>query len=142
MDFLLWHWELLIAGILGCASHWLLFIRGELDRYSVLILSSFMVFYCITFSVFILQEPTLINAALLTTLVSCMFLTSLATSIAVYRLALHRLKHFPGSERDAVTKWSAVRQSSLDNQYHHTLARLHAKFGDYVRTGRVPIASP
>jgi hypothetical protein len=69
-------------------------------------------------------------------LASISFLAGLGASTVVYRLFFHRLRHFPGPLGAKISRlhtlW-ATKCSGL--RYHFELEKLHAEFGDFVRTG-------
>jgi hypothetical protein len=64
------------------------------------------------------------------------FLAGLGTSTVVYRLLFHRLRNFPGPLGAKISRFHTVwvtKRTGL--RYHLELERLHAEFGDFVRTG-------
>jgi hypothetical protein len=64
------------------------------------------------------------------------FLAGLGTGTVVYRLLCHRLRHFPGPLGAKISRFHTVwvtKRTGL--RYHLELERLHAEFGDFVRTG-------
>ncbi|KAF1830897.1 cytochrome P450 67 [Decorospora gaudefroyi] len=63
------------------------------------------------------------------------FNIAVLTSIAVYRLAFHRCRTFPGPLGAKVTKFYAARLSAKNVQYYKELAKMHGQYGDFVRTG-------
>ncbi|KAE8378838.1 cytochrome P450 [Aspergillus bertholletiae] len=68
----------------------------------------------------------------------CLYLSSLFSSIAVYRVFFHQLRHFPGPRLAAVSKlWHVWRCRS--SRGHHVLEDWHHKYGTFVRTGPAEI---
>lgn len=63
------------------------------------------------------------------------FNTGLLFSIAVYRLLFHRCCNFPGPLPAKISRFYAAYLSAKDVQYYKELAKMHAKYGDFVRTG-------
>jgi hypothetical protein len=63
------------------------------------------------------------------------FNTGLLASIAVYRLAFHRCRNFPGPVAARLTRFYAASLSARNVQYYKELANMHAQYGDFVRTG-------
>lgn len=64
------------------------------------------------------------------------FLAGLGASTVIYRLLFHRLREFPGPLGAKISRLHTVwvtQRSGL--RYHLELERLHAEFGDFVRTG-------
>jgi hypothetical protein len=63
------------------------------------------------------------------------FNTSLLLSIGVYRLVFHRCRKFPGPVAAKLTRFYAASLSAKNVQYYKELANLHARYGNFVRTG-------
>lgn len=58
------------------------------------------------------------------------------SSIAVYRLLFHRCKKFPGPFGAKLSRFYAASLSAKDVKYYKELAKMHAQYGDFVRTGQ------
>jgi hypothetical protein len=69
------------------------------------------------------------------------FNAGLVTSITIYRLFLHRLRHFPGPWGAKLSRFYAVKLASKNLQYHLELQQMHRKYGDFVRTGKLLMVS-
>lgn len=83
---------------------------------------------------FVFQDCSGIQALLEASLISACYLSSLFTSILVYRLSFHRLGTFPGPVLARSSKlWHAWKVRYSKN--HLLLDRLHHQYGDFVRTG-------
>lgn len=126
---------LLLALILGIASHHSIFIRGELNDYADRILFAFLAGYTFLIVIESSLEDSLVSGLLAATVLFALFQIGLCGSILTYRLFFHRLRSFPGSYFDAASNWSAVFRARSRNQYHLELASLHERYGDFVRTG-------
>ncbi|KAH7389742.1 cytochrome P450 67 [Phaeosphaeria sp. MPI-PUGE-AT-0046c] len=63
------------------------------------------------------------------------FNTGLLSSIALYRVAFHRCRRFPGPFAAKLTRFYAAKLSAKDVKYYKELARMHHQYGDFVRTG-------
>ncbi len=62
------------------------------------------------------------------------YLSSLISSIAIYRLYFHRLRAFPGPRLAALSKlWHVY--MCRDSRGHHVLEDLYQRYGPMVRTG-------
>ncbi|KAI0110725.1 benzoate 4-monooxygenase cytochrome P450 [Nemania sp. FL0031] len=115
-------WKVFATGsLLGITLHQLLFIRGEWHLQSHVIVVSHI---C---ALFILLVFNTIYFAII-------YVTSLLTSIAIYRLFFHRLRNFPGPRLAALTKlWHVWK--CRDSRGHHVLEAWHQQYGPLVRTG-------
>ena len=127
--------EVLTAGVAGILSHNLIFIRGEWHLQATRVLE----FYCLLYALIIVLEIRYNGFALLPAVVSAsrifaFYATSLYTSMAVYRSAFHRLRHFPGPFLARFSKlWHLFH--CLGSKNHLLLDNLHDQYGDFVRTG-------
>lgn len=70
------------------------------------------------------------------------FNTALLGSIGAYRLLFHRLRRFPGPLGAKITKFYAARLAAKDVQYYKEVAKMHARYGDIVRTGMLEKRKP
>ncbi|KAI9747648.1 MAG: Phosphatidylinositol-4-phosphate 5-kinase, partial [Chaenotheca gracillima] len=130
-----WEVELAAAITLGIVSHLTIFIHSELDRFAAIILAGFVTTFAILVAILSVQERSLIGGLMLATILFAAFQSALGLSIVIYRLFFHRIAPFPGPAADAVSKWRAARRAQTTEQYRLELARLHARYGDYVRIG-------
>ena len=125
-----------LAGAAGVLSHVCFFIRGEhhlnapyIFRFYLALGICFYLFYWRTLdgcSSCALQASAT-NLAV--------YFSSLFSSIFVYRVFFHRIRHFPGPFLAGTSKLYHVSQIRNSDQYLF-LERLHQKYGDFVRTGR------
>jgi hypothetical protein len=132
---LLYAIEFLIAAALGIISHLTIFIRSELDQYAAIIAFSFAIAFIILLLLATVQESSLLDGLGLAIALFLSFQGALGLSITAYRLFFHRTCQFRGPKLGTASKWVAARRAKKDGQYHLYLARLHAEFGDIVRTG-------
>jgi hypothetical protein len=63
------------------------------------------------------------------------FNTAVLSSIAVYRLAFHRCRQFPGPFAAKITRFYAASLSAKNVRYYKELASMHEQYGDFVRSG-------
>lgn len=67
------------------------------------------------------------------------YLAALFTSMTIYRLYFHRLRHFPGPRLAAISKlWHVAH--CLGARNYLVLDELRKKYGPFVRTGEAPSA--
>ncbi len=85
-----------------------------------------------------LGETGLLEVAAKALLVAVSFNTGLAGSILVYRLFFHRLRSFPGPLGAKISRFYTVKLAAKSCQYNLEVAKMHEKYGDFVRTGLDP----
>lgn len=130
--------ELLLAAILGIAAHLLHFKHGERHAYpwryvQALFASAFLVF---TIKFYHGSGLSLLAATSSTLLLTAIYLSSLVSSVLIYRLLFNPLNRFPGPLAARISKLYVVWLNSQSNLHgHHELHKLHQKYGRYVRIG-------
>lgn len=127
--------RLLLAVLLGVLAHVGVFIRGEwhLRGPAVVILHVALVACILGAETWNHPERRYRSLGIVTLLFSC-YLFGLFSSISVYRLFFHRLRHFPGPRLAALTKIWHVYQCR-DSRNHLVLNSWYKQFGAFVRTG-------
>ncbi|KAI9645797.1 hypothetical protein NHQ30_005231 [Ciborinia camelliae] len=127
----------LLASIFGIASHLGYFIHGEHHMQSLqwlltILFSPLLLFVTILkFNI----TPSYASALQLTAIIAASFFTSLTSSILVYRIFFHPLRHFPGPFEAKVSKiFHALRLLKTSDNYLQA-HRLHEEYGDIVRVG-------
>jgi hypothetical protein len=63
------------------------------------------------------------------------FVFGITTSLAVYRLFLHRCHRFPGPVVAKLTRFHASYLNAQEEQFYEKLGNMHQKYGDFVRVG-------
>lgn len=124
-----------LAAICGVLSHVLYFIRGEHDLQPLRIFVVSMIVQIILSTYLFTLYGSFTTSFAHIIFVDVSFLTSVSTSIVVYRLAFHPLRHFPGPFWSKVTKAYGV-VLSMNTRYAHGTAEMHNQYGDFVRIGR------
>jgi hypothetical protein len=121
---------------LGILSHQLI-LTGEIDSaVGSLLVGSFLTWAGLATSFAKVLDLDIIVAIAKSALACLSFLVGLGASIVVYRLFFHPLRHFPGRWGAKISRFYTVWiTKTSDFMYHHELERLHAEFGDFVRTG-------
>ncbi|GAP87504.1 putative cytochrome P450 [Rosellinia necatrix] len=126
--------SLVFAG-LGVVSHLLYFIHGELNKQAGNIVVFFITTYTVLLGLCMFPCGATSQAWLVATVFFATYQIALGSSIAVYRLLLHRSSCFPGPKQAALTKWYGAFVARKTQRYHAELRRLHQTYGDIVRTG-------
>ena len=128
--------KLCIAAAAGILSHNLIFIRNEHHIQAPRLFRLFLLLCLLLFlgeaRIWALNNSG--QAARATALIVLSYLASLFTSVALYRIFFHRLRHFPGPIGARVTKFWHVGKLFRQPNFK-LLDDLHQQYGDFVRTG-------
>ncbi|KAK5637413.1 hypothetical protein RRF57_013125 [Xylaria bambusicola] len=134
---------LMILGALGVISHRFYFIRGEHHLQAPTYLKLWMLVSIALISTILVAETSKLGSNLseagldairITGLLNLAFFGPLFTSIVIYRLFEHRLRHFKGPRLAAVSKfWHFWRILFTSN--HEVLDQLYHRYGKIIRTG-------
>jgi tryprostatin B 6-hydroxylase len=112
-----------IGAALGIGLHLNLFIHGEWHVHAPRIVLYHAAYFA--FLSFILAKAHWMISG---------YIIGLFSSITIYRIVFHRLKHFPGPIWARTTKiWHAWQARHRTN--YLVLEKLHHQYGDFVRTG-------
>ena len=128
--------KLYIAAAAGVLSHILIFIRNE---HHIRAPQIFRLFLLLSLFLFIGEAriwtlSTSAQAASASALIVLSYSASLFTSILIYRILFHPLRHFPGPIGARVSKfWHVGKLLSQPN--FKVLDELHQQYGEFVRTG-------
>lgn len=125
----------LTATALGVLAHLGIFIRGEWHLRAPSVVVCHVAALVTGISLHIYRSPEGASAIGLWWM-QCFsyYLFGMFTSISIYRLFFHRIRHFPGPRAAAVSKLWSVYQCR-DSRNHLFLDDLHKKYGNFVRTG-------
>jgi hypothetical protein len=115
-----------VAALLGVAFH--LSIRP--------IEFEFIMFHFMAASAFAFVLLVYVLGFVTAILFTATFNTAVLSSVAVYRLAFHRCRQFPGPLAAKVTRFYAASLSAKNVKYYKELANMHDQYGDFVRTGK------
>lgn len=130
------------AALLGVLFHQAVRnVEFELYMYHFMALSSASYFGLI-YALIQLEGQSLSGAFWRSTVFATSFNTAVLLSIAVYRLFFHRCRNFPGPLPAKISRFYAAYLSAKDVQYYKELAKVHEKYGDFVRTGLSSCAHP
>ena len=127
--------HVLSVALAGLLSHWTIFIHGEHHLRAATISRTYLglVLMLFVFNLGILRMP--IRGALLATqFTSVIYALALFSSMVVYRLVFHQLRHFPGPVLAKISKLYHMWNIRNYDQYLF-LDKLHGRYGDFVRTG-------
>lgn len=124
-----------VAAIVGLLSHWTFFIRGEHDLYAANIARIYIAANVLmTIAKCRVQGLTVKAASWETAAMDTAYVAPLFSSMIIYRLLFHPLRHIPGPWRLRWTKithlWDMAYVRNCD-----LLHRLREPYGDVVRTG-------
>lgn len=132
-------WEVTagVSLLLGVVSH--LTIRPfEIDGKGWPIFFSYVgILLALLYSYVASAGFSVFDAWLRTTLVANAFNVGLAGSILLYRAFFHRLHKFPGPFLAKLSRFYAMSSAAENLQANIVTQKLHAKYGDFVRVGKL-----
>jgi len=119
----------------GIAAHPLYFKRSEHHLYPIRYLATFLLAAgTITIVKHHFFDTALVTAVKSSFSIVGLFVAGTLLSVSIYRLFLNPLNAIPGPYFARLTKFDIViRNAKLDG--HHQLAKLHQKYGKFVRVG-------
>jgi len=125
--------ELLLLFVLGCGLEFVVFSRGEWDRYSPAIAQLYTTALLSTSFLLKLCGYSWTRSFIETAAFSSTLLCGLFLSMILYRTVFHNLKGFPGPFSARLTAFWAVKKSIPRLQFYRTVQKLHEELGDFVR---------
>ncbi|KAL4791151.1 cytochrome P450 [Aspergillus venezuelensis] len=125
----------LSAATFGVISHLSLFHTLPVEEY----LYSLLGLYAATVLIIVLAYlyTTKLSFIQIVFRVGCIasaFNAGLTSSIVIYRLIFHRLRHFDGPWLSKLSRFYDVYLAGKNVQYHVEIAKMHEKYGDFIRT--------
>lgn len=126
--------ELAAATLTGVISHLLFFIRGEHHIHAPRYVQMYLALFAILLSANLRRTATTLDAFCSTFWTAYSYAFGLFTSMVVYRLYFHKLRHFPGPTLISATKFYHMWHVLSCKQYLY-LESLRQEYGDFVRTG-------
>lgn len=121
------------AAAVGVLSHVLYFIRGFREREGLAIIC---VHLAAGTAVYLKSAQTygIVSGVAFACLVNFSYLCALSSSIIIYRLFFHRLRHFPGPIAAKITEFYGPYRAR-NWKIHIEDTKLLEKYGDFVRVG-------
>lgn len=109
-------------------------VEFELYMYHFMALST-AVYFGMIYALAQVEGGSWSGAFWTSTMFATCFNTTVLSSIAIYRLFFHRCRNFPGPLPAKISRFYAAYLSAKNVQYYKELAKVHGKYGDFVRTG-------
>ncbi|TFK52930.1 hypothetical protein OE88DRAFT_1316757 [Heliocybe sulcata] len=128
---------LLAASTLGILSHWLLFVRGEWNRYvTQLFWTSISLPALVYLSLLVISGQSWLTGIHVTLKLCLGYYAGLFASMLLYRAFFHPIRSFPGPFAARLTAfWSLKKQIPVLHWYKN-IHELHHQYGDFVRIRR------
>jgi hypothetical protein len=126
---------LLVASLAGVAVHLRIFIQGEWHLVVRRTIFVHIIIVGLLLTVVTYNNPASDFKPFYTSIIifSC-YLSSLLSSIVIYRVFFHKLRHFPGPRLAAISKLWHVWQSR-NSKNHLVMWSMFEQYGTVVRTG-------
>lgn len=126
--------EIVIAFLFGVFLEVVVFSRHEWDRRAPRAVFALCLLFAIIFIAFkAFYGHSYFKSMLGSSVLACVLLTGLFSSMFAYRLFFHPLKRFPGPLAARVTALWIVKENIPDLLFYRELRTLHQKYGDFVR---------
>jgi hypothetical protein len=133
----------LLCASLGVLSHLGYFIRGEyLFEAPWLLLAAVALPPLVVFLLVQYAHFTLQSAATTTIVGWAAYVVAFFTSIIIYRLFFHPLRHFPGRILSRISQFDYYFQVRKPGDNFKYMDRLHTKHGEIVRLGPNLLSKP
>jgi tryprostatin B 6-hydroxylase len=127
---------LLATAFSGVATHVFIFSHGEWHMQAPLIFR-FYITLALLITIFAISKDG-VQGAGTSSAVIITYALSFFVSMGFYRAVLHRLRKFPGPFWAGISKfWHVAKCIRSSSQNHKVLDKLHKKYGDFVRTGKI-----
>lgn len=123
----------------GVLSHLLYFIHGIKDTKGLEIALTLFALQCFLVITVFATTQSVVSTFWTAGCIDVAYLTGLYTSMTIYRVFFHRLGRFPGPFMARVSKTGYGFYMARNSQYHVELLKLHRKYGDIVRLGKLPV---
>ncbi|CAG8213831.1 unnamed protein product [Penicillium olsonii] len=121
---------------LGVLSHVSIFRTLPVEEYLLGLLGSSLVAVLIICLAYLFVTGLAVLQVLTrVTIIVCSFNAGLVSSIGIYRLFFHRLRHFPGPIPSRISRFYDAYLSGKSIQYNVEIEKLHDTYGDFIRTG-------
>lgn len=129
------------AAVLGVVLHHSILRPLQVEEFMYTLITCLFLSTGGLFSAYVLSGSSIVQALARVFLTMGGFVGGALVSMVVYRLFFHRLCKFPGPLGARVSKFYTASLAAKDVQYHKNVARMHEKYGDFIRTGNVSLTN-
>ncbi|KAI1481739.1 cytochrome P450 [Daldinia eschscholtzii] len=136
----LWHQNRLSAlaalgAPLGVLFHLTIAQMGDVEdfMYSLLATMGLIMLSFVSFSLSL--GSSLLGALTELSVLAATFNAGLFSSMIIYRVFFHRVSKFPGPLALKISRFSSALMVFKEVKYHKDVAKLHDKYGDFIRVG-------
>lgn len=130
----------LVSTTAGPISHYTLWVHGEWDGIFHKAVPWLGLSQVLGFFVLRWLDQGVLQACFILSILAAVYVVSLFSSIAIYRLVLHPTRGFPGPFGAKLSSWWRVRTFLNHNEQAYAATHeLHQKYGDVVRVGNTSL---
>ncbi|KAI1466706.1 cytochrome P450 [Daldinia caldariorum] len=120
---------------LGVLFHLTVAQMGDVEDFMYTLIPTMALIAFGIFSTFVYLGSSIPGALTELSLLATAFNAGLFSSMVIYRLFFHRLRKFPGPLNLKVSRFFSVFMVAKEVKFHKDVARLHEKYGDFIRVG-------
>ncbi|KAI1805972.1 cytochrome P450 [Daldinia bambusicola] len=120
---------------LGVLFHLTIAQMGDVEDFMYTLIPAMALTAFGIFSAFVYLGSSILGALAELGVLITTFNTGLFSSMVIYRLFFHRLRKFPGPLDLKISRFFSAFMVAKEAKYHKDVARLHEKYGDFIRVG-------
>ncbi|KAI1646748.1 cytochrome P450 [Daldinia loculata] len=120
---------------LGVLFHLTIAQMGDVESFMYTLIAAMLFLMFGIVSISMLLGSSFLGASAGLCVLARTFNAGLFSSMVIYRLFFHRLRKFPGPFDLKISRFFSVLRVAKEVKYHNDVAKMHEKYGDFIRTG-------
>lgn len=120
---------------LGVLFHLTIAQMGDVESFMHTLIAAMLFLMFGVVSISMLLGSSFLGASAGLCVLASTFNAGLFSSMVIYRLFFHRLRKFPGPFDLKISRFFSVLRVAKEVKYHNDVAKMHEKYGDFIRTG-------